>query len=235
MDSHDLIFNAPRPSAERPLMGATVLVVEDSRFACEAIRLMSLRSGARIRRADSLRAAERHLRTYRPSIVIVDIGLPDGSGEGLIAELARGVPRVPVVLGTSGDESGRAAAMAAGADGFLMKPVESLGHFHAAILSHLPEDRQPPGPRVVSAETVEPDAIALRDDLSHVASVLATGDAETLDYAVQFLGGVALVAGDADLGMAVERLRAASPAEAGTALEALRRKVRDSIASVALV
>ena len=90
------------PTADRPLQGLTVLVVEDSRFASEAIRLLSLRSGARIRRADSLRAAHRHLRVYRPSIVIIDMGLPDGCGADLIRELAADTVRVPVLLAMSG-------------------------------------------------------------------------------------------------------------------------------------
>ena len=88
----------PAPTADRPLLGLTVLVIEDSRFACEAMRLLCLRSGARIRRADSLRAARRHLQVYRPSIVIADLGLPDGNGIDLIAELAQSQPRVDALL-----------------------------------------------------------------------------------------------------------------------------------------
>ena len=41
------------PLIDRTLFGLTVLVFEDGHFACEAIRLLSLRSGSRIRRADA--------------------------------------------------------------------------------------------------------------------------------------------------------------------------------------
>ena len=93
MDDLDAFVVAkPVPTSSRPLLGLTALVVEDSRFACEAMRLLCLRSGARIRRADCLRSARRHLQVYRPSVVIIDLGLPDGSGTDLITELNQTVP-----------------------------------------------------------------------------------------------------------------------------------------------
>jgi len=168
----------PAPSAARPLQGLTVLLVEDSRFASEAMRLLCLRSGARIRRADSLRAAHRHLATYRPSAVIVDMGLPDGSGADLIRELAALQPRMSVILGTSGSDDLEALALAAGADGFLPKPVESLALFQTAVLAALPAAQRPPGPRALPGEIVHPDLLALRDDLVLAAGLLAGTEEE---------------------------------------------------------
>lgn len=195
------------PTAARPLLGLTVLVVEDSRFACEAVRLLCLRSGARIRRADCLRSARRHLRVYRPSVAIVDLGLPDGSGAELISELAVGVPRIPVLLGTSGDEFAEDVAVAAGADGFLPKPITSLSGFQELVLSLMPPERQPLGPRAINEDEVRPDILAYRDDMAHVAGLLAEGtDDRTIDYVGQFLRGVARSAHDEALGSAAQTL-----------------------------
>ncbi len=201
------------PTAERPLLGLTVLVVEDSRFACEAMRLLCLRSGARLRRADCLRAARRHLMSYRPTVVIVDLGLPDGSGLDLIAEIAAQRPRVPALLATSGTADAAGRALAAGADGFLPKPVESLSAFQRAVLSALPAAPPPVAGRCPAAEDrVHPDPIALRDDLAHAAELL--GDAPegaALDYLAQFLSGVALSAHDTALRAAAEALAPGRP------------------------
>ena len=201
--------NYPAPTAMRPLLGLTVLVIEDSRYACEAMRLLCLRSGARIRRADTMRAARRHLQVYRPSVAVVDLGLPDGNGADLIRELADATQRPDVILGISGDADSEARALDAGADGFMEKPVVSLANFQEAILTHLPEERQPLGPRALPDGDVQPDPIAYRDDMVHVADVLEdVQDARALDYVVQFLGGVARSAQDAELLRATDALAA---------------------------
>ena len=204
MDDSDLFASATRlGNGRRPLLGLTILVVEDSRYACEAMRLLCLRSGARIRRADSLKSARRHLQVYRPSVVIIDLGLPDGSGAELIASLAMTTPRVSVILGVSGDENTEKAAIEAGADGFLAKPITSLAAFQNAILANL----QPLGPRSLTDEAVVPDILAFRDDMAHAADILGDAtDEKSLDYLAQFLSGVARSVGDAPLATAAERL-----------------------------
>ena len=208
MDELDpFVMHTRLPTAARPLLGLTVLVVEDSRFASEALRLLCLRSCARIRRADCLRSAHRHLQVYRPTVAIIDIGLRDGSGADLIAELNTAQPRTNVILGMSGDPDGQVRAMAAGADGFLAKPVSSLASFQELILSHLPADRRPEGPRALADETIEPDPIAYQDDLAHMADIINTAEDEnTMDYVAQFLGGVARSAEDQTMLDAVEAL-----------------------------
>ena len=223
MDKNDpFAATIPAPTAARPLLGLTVLVIEDSRFACEAMRLLCLRSGARIRRADCLRSARRHLQVYRPSVAVIDIGLPDGSGEDLIRELTSAEPRVEVVLGTSGDPDGEVRAMNAGADGFLEKPISSLAIFQEAVLSNLPAERRPTGPREVADETVSPDQMAFQDDMAHIADMLQEPmDDNTLDYAAQFLSGVARSAQDTNLESAAVALAKArakgAPARSETA------------------
>ena len=200
----------PRPTATRPLLGMTILAVEDSRYACDALRLMALRSGARIRRADCLQAARRHLSLYRPTVAVIDLGLPDGSGAGLIAELVARSPRLPVILGISGDPFAENMLRAAGADGFLEKPLRSLLAFQNAIIAALPDSRKPGGIRLVSDDPVTPDPLAYQDDIAHAAALLQeAGEPGLADYIAQFLAGLARSAEDSALEAAARALAAA--------------------------
>ncbi|MEN8832713.1 MAG: response regulator [Pacificibacter sp.] len=188
------------PTRDRPLLGSTVLVVEDSRFASEALRLLCLRSGARIRRADTLEHARKHLRVFRPNVVIIDLGLPDGSGAELIEELSKASPRTDVILGMSGDTGTENLALDAGADGFIAKPIANLGEFQQIVLSAMPKTAQPKGMRSVSDEVIRPDLLALQDDFVHIADLMTLNhDEDMLDYIAQFLASIARSAGDTEL------------------------------------
>jgi CheY-like chemotaxis protein len=229
-DRHPVFPVAPAPTPDRPLAGFTLLLVEDSRCASEAVRLLGLRCGARIRRADSLRSADGHLAAYRPAAVLVDLGLPDGSGLDLIARLASAVPRLPAILAISGDETMRDAALAAGADGFLAKPVPNLASLRDAILSAL---RLPGCPDLADdPEPMRHDPLAYRDDLATASDLLGdTPEPRTVAYAAQFLSGVARTAGDADLAAAAAALgrHLAQGAPVGTDLAQLAGLVEDRL------
>ena len=197
MNSLDLVELTPMGRNTRPLIGKTVLIVEDSRFICEAARLMCLHSGARLRGADSLAAARRHLNVYFPTIVIIDVGLPDGSGLQLISELAGASPRISVILGTSGDDLMHHQSLKAGADGFLAKPFENLSCFQSTILQLLPIEQKPKGPIVLQDAPVIPDLITFRDDL--VQALISLKDylsSKEEGFIRSFLAGVCAASGD---------------------------------------
>lgn len=222
------------PTALRPLLGITVLVVEDSLFACEAMRLLCQRSGARIRRADSIEHARRHLAIYRPCVTLIDVGLPDGSGLDLIAMLAQSTPRINAIIGISGDQSTEPAVMAAGADGFIAKPITNLAAFQESILRHLPAHRQPPGPRMVSQEVINPDLVAYRDDLHHISEILnRPQNRAKISYVTQLLDGIARSARDEDLVKAAKRLASLHSAgnDTGPGVMALTDMVEKRIAA----
>jgi len=217
-----------QPTTESPLMGVTMLLVEDSRFACEAIRLMCLRSGARLRRADCLQSAKRHLQCYRPNLVIIDLGLPDGSGLDLIATLARQVPRVSAIVATSGDADAAQAALDAGADRFLAKPVESIVVFQQMVLALLPGRPSAVPGSDRDERSIAPDPAAFRDDLIRAAAMLEPEAESDLDYVARFLAGVAVSAHDTDLrraAVALQRDRASG------ALRLVKGLVRTRLAS----
>lgn len=104
----------PQVAPRRPLTGQTVLVVAPSITVFAALQ----RAGARLRHADGHAAMLRHLASYRPSFVIVDMA----QGVEALHDAVRFLPgqRSLIALGDRGD---RAAALEAGATGFITLPV----------------------------------------------------------------------------------------------------------------
>ena len=187
-------------SASCDSLPRTMLLVEDSRLAAEAIRLMCRRAGIRLRRAETLAAAALHLKVYRPDIALIDLGLPDGSGLDLIASLSRNGDQAGRIVAISGDARLEGAARDAGADAFLLKPVSMTQHLTAmtgtvadATLDLVAMD-QTLGlhrGRLRSERSQGADPMALRDDLRMVRDLLlGPNEPARLRYAGQFLASI---------------------------------------------
>jgi CheY-like chemotaxis protein len=192
-----MIPKPPHGAGRLPLHGLSILIVDDSRFTCDALRLILQRAGARLRRAESLEIARLHLAFRRPDLAIVDLGLPDGRGEDLIAELAAdGFP----VLGLSGDPDGRTVAMDAGSTAFVEKPLGSA----AGLVRLIRQLVTGAGAVEKGEDTLLPvgDPMALRDDLARAVVLITASDDP--GYALSFLRSLARASGDTALEMAVQ-------------------------------
>lgn len=185
---------APAPGFGPKGAAGTMLLVEDSRHTAEVVRLVAQRLGWRLRRVETLAAAHQHLRLYRPDVVIIDLGLPDGSGLSLLAALAASEVRPGRLCAISADPEFRAPALAAGACAFVAKPLRLPADLPALF-----------GPGTAAPRTLAaPDPLALRDDLERGRRALAEA---RLDYASRFIEGVARCTGDDGLAQAAEQAR----------------------------
>jgi DNA-binding response OmpR family regulator len=106
--------------------GPLILAVEDEPRNAALLEAILSRAGFRLHVADELGQAREWLAEGTPSLVLLDRHLPDGDGLDLIPEI-KGSARlhnVPILLvSASVLPHDVEAAMAAGCDGFLAKPV----------------------------------------------------------------------------------------------------------------
>ena len=115
-----------------------VLVVDDNADAAESLELLLGRDGHEVRTCQDGHGAIRIARSFRPEVVLLDIGLPGMSGYETARELRRtpGGQRATIVAltGFAPDEVRRESADA-GIDRFWIKPVrvEALRELLASI------------------------------------------------------------------------------------------------------
>lgn len=88
--------------------------------------------------------------------------------------------------------------------------MPTLGSLQAVLLSVLPEEARPSGPRALPLARPTFDPQALADDLAHVADLLSSAELDgTTDYIAGFVAGLGRCAGDKRLTFSAERLREA--------------------------
>jgi CheY-like chemotaxis protein len=119
---------APRPGRTEACGPARrILLVDDNQDAAQALRLLLEADGHEVRVAADGASGLELARTYRPEVVLLDIGLPKMDGY----ELARRIRADAALQGTVlvavtgyGQMHDRARASASGFHHHLVKPVE---------------------------------------------------------------------------------------------------------------
>jgi len=118
----------------------TVLLVEDDRELRRTLADTLRVEGYAVHAAASLadaRALMRHaLDGSALDIVVLDLGLPDGDGEALLAELRRTHGTPVVVISARHDDAGKIRLLDTGADDYLVKPFgvgELLARMRVAL------------------------------------------------------------------------------------------------------
>jgi two-component system KDP operon response regulator KdpE len=113
-----------------------VLVVDDEQPIRRFLRVTLTSQGYTVFEAATGQEALSGAVSYKPDIVILDLGLPDIDGVD-VTRLLRQQAQIPViVLSVRGSESDKVAALDAGADDYLTKPFgtgELLARMRAAL------------------------------------------------------------------------------------------------------
>lgn len=148
-----------------------ILIVEDEPDIASLIAQALQREGLAARQASNLAEARRALADRLPAVLLVDLGLADGSGLQLVREMAGRGPFMMVVSG-QGDEVDRVLALELGADDFVAKPFsarELVARVRALLRRGEPRPQRgpegPPEPLLVAGVRLDPARLRLvRED-----------------------------------------------------------------------
>lgn len=115
---------------------AIILVVEDDPSLRTALVATLKAAGLRPVPAVDAAEADRWFRHYRPDVILLDLGLPDGDGLDIIAGVRAAGTTPIVVLSARDAEAVKVEALDRGADDYVTKPFgvdELLARIRAAL------------------------------------------------------------------------------------------------------
>ncbi len=111
---------------------STILVIEDDKYISHFIDLSLSKEGYRVVIAGTGDEGMFLFSSYHPSIVLLDLGLPDRDGVDILREL-RAFTDVPIlVVSARGQEAEKIAALDLGANDYVTKPFH-MGELMARI------------------------------------------------------------------------------------------------------
>ena len=118
------------------MTGPRVLVVDDEQQILRALRTSLRGAGYEVETAETAESALAAAAMRPPEAVILDLVLPDGTGTDVCRELRSWSSAPVIVLSAIGEEREKVAALDAGADDYVTKPVgidELLARLRAVL------------------------------------------------------------------------------------------------------
>ena len=118
------------------MSGQRILVVDDEQQILRALRTSLRGAGYEVETAATAEEALAAAAMRPPDAVILDLVLPDGTGIDVCRELRKWTAAPVIVLSAVGEESEKVAALDAGADDYVTKPVgidELLARLRASL------------------------------------------------------------------------------------------------------
>lgn len=114
-----------------------ILVVEDEKILSDTICLYLKEEGYRAEQAETLEFGTEKVNLYEYDCVLIDIGLPDGNGLKLVAELKRCHPETGIIIISAKNSlEDKIVGLDLGADDYLTKPFH-LSELNSRIKSLL--------------------------------------------------------------------------------------------------
>jgi two-component system, OmpR family, KDP operon response regulator KdpE len=168
-----------------------VLVVDDEPQILRALRTSLRGAGYDVATAETAEGALAEAAMRPPDAVILDLVLPDGTGTDVCRELRTWSSAPVIVLSAVGDEHEKIAALDAGADDYVTKPVgidELLARLRAALRRAAPagEPVIQVGGLVVNLDkhvvTIDGDEVHLTPHQFDILRVLARNEGKLMTH-----------------------------------------------------
>jgi DNA-binding NarL/FixJ family response regulator len=121
LSTANILYNQSLPGAG--IMTTVMVVEDDPAFLTRFCKIVSSDAELELFAAVAdLASARQAMRTAVPDVLLIDLGLPDGSGIDRIRETARRRPETDImVITVFGDEDHVLASIEAGATGYILK------------------------------------------------------------------------------------------------------------------
>lgn len=120
-----------------------ILVVDDDKGIQEYLKEILVENGYSVRTASNGINALKSVNKSQPDLIVLDLNLPDMSGEGVCIEIRKKYPHLPIIMLTAKDDiKDKVKGLKTGADDYITKPFiadEFIARVNARLRSRVIE------------------------------------------------------------------------------------------------